>query len=169
MSEQEKLEVHEHLIQIELMGAVEDYCESNKITQRELQRKLGFTEEHLDNLMFGNEYLTIQEMAIIQKSLGVKFVCELLTYNKNHIRAGINDVYARKKFLDKHMNELKGICKHENYALSYFSWRIGAMDVRYICSECDTVLSKMPTQKEIDKFIKDEKERNRKFTKKSNC
>ena len=50
--------------------------------------------------------------------------------------------------------QIRKKCKHTDYEVGYFSWRVGLVQILKICSNCKETMGE-PTEKELKKF-KDE-------------
>lgn len=68
-----------------------------------------------------------------------------LVPKKEAIGARVEELRHIISECQEEINELKSLCLHEKYEVGYYSWRIGSMDLRRICSYCKEVLGEHPS------------------------
>ena len=74
------------------------------------------------------------------------------------IRESVDGIYANQELLASQLREIRAHCPHSKYVVAYYSWRVGAMEPRRICKDCDFILTDMPTQEELKEFAKEEEQ-----------
>jgi hypothetical protein len=70
----------------------------------------------------------------------------------------IFELYEIIRNAQNELEELRKSCTHQNYNVGYYSWRVGAMEVARICTDCDACLPGI-TPEEIEAFEATEQKR----------
>jgi hypothetical protein len=52
----------------------------------------------------------------------------------------IDVVYDKITAAQKEIEEIRAKCTHPKYKVGWYSWRIGAMDPKRLCVDCDQIL-----------------------------
>ncbi len=67
------------------------------------------------------------------------------------IRQRISEIDAERFVLAQEREMLQRECPHDKYEVQWFSWRIGAKDLRRICVDCSKVVGN-PSEEEMTIF-----------------
>ena len=74
--------------------------------------------------------------------------------NNEETKKRVTEIYKELETLQEELKDLKKNCSHDSYRIGYFSWRIGCIDTKKLCSHCDEVLGE-PSIEEADAFEKE--------------
>lgn len=56
------------------------------------------------------------------------------------IKEECEKMYAQIKQAEDRLKEIRSICKHDNTHEGNYSWRIGAVQLAEICSDCESLI-----------------------------
>lgn len=77
----------------------------------------------------------------------------------------IAELYAQISSAQTELQSIREKCKHDNgYRIMNYQWRIGSIYPSRICEDCDSTIPGI-AQEEIDKFLTEEKERQKEWRK----
>lgn len=71
--------------------------------------------------------------------------------NKDLVKQNLDSLYQQRDEINKQIAKVREMCKHEDYHISYYSYRIGSFDVVRLCDYCGENLGE-PTEEETKKF-----------------
>jgi hypothetical protein len=66
----------------------------------------------------------------------------------------IQDLFKQIADAQQEIAEIREDCPHMHYELGLWSWRIGCVNIRRICTECGDVLTGQITEEERNEFNK---------------
>lgn len=69
----------------------------------------------------------------------------------NEIKIRIDEINIQRTKFNSEIRELQERCKHEEYNIDYYSWRIGSMSIAKLCKFCYKNLGQ-PTTEELNNF-----------------
>ncbi len=76
--------------------------------------------------------------------------------NSEEIKSRVKEINESIKSLQDELTKIKSECSHDNYHVGFYSWRVGVVDVVKICDYCSENIG-LPSKKEVDKFLEEEK------------
>lgn len=71
--------------------------------------------------------------------------------NKEEVKLNLDNLYQQRDEINKKIATVRTLCKHEDYHVGYYSYRIGEFSVVRLCDYCGEVLGE-PNELEIEQF-----------------
>jgi len=63
----------------------------------------------------------------------------------------IAEIRKIQKELSDEIRDIQESCKHHNYIIGSYSWRIGSSDLKRICVDCESILGD-PSDEEVSDY-----------------
>ena len=71
---------------------------------------------------------------------------------RSNIRRRVKFIYEKRQELLDELDEIIKKCPHIQYRIGKWSWRVGNIDDRRICTDCEHTLPGSPSNEEIKQF-----------------